>query len=182
MTAPTTPAAEALPHQGPAAGTTPLIIRVHGTPAGQGRVSFFGKGRAVHSNHKKLMPWRAAITDAARRELAYAFPADAARLVDGQPVPILLGAIAAEITVTVPKPKSAPKRLTSWPITRTSHDIDHHARAVLDALTHAQVWKDDAQVVEMTIRKVYPGEGIDALDRPGALIRIWPIPTEAVGR
>jgi Holliday junction resolvase RusA-like endonuclease len=149
-----------------------LTIAVHGTPAGQGAISFFGRGRAVHSNHKRLMPWREAIGAAARHALTLAHPADA----------ILLGPVLAEITITVPKPKSAPKRLTSWPITRTSQDIDHHARAVLDALTVARVWKDDAQVVELTIRKVYPGEGVDSLDQPGALIRLWPVPAEAVAR
>lgn len=159
----------------------PLItITVYGTPAGQGRISFFGRGRAVHSNHKKLMPWRGAIVGAARDALMLTFPCDIVRVVDDKFVPILLGAVTAEITITVPKPKSAPKRLTSWPITRTSSDIDHHARAVLDALTEARVWKDDSQVVELTIRKVYPGEGIDALDEPGAVIRLWPVPAEAV--
>lgn len=155
-----------------------LTIAVHGTPAGQGRVSFFGRGRAVHSNHKKLMPWRASISAAARDAILLNFPADAARVEDGKFVPILTGPVLAEITITVPKPKSAPKRLTSWPITRTSQDIDHHARAVLDALTEARVWKDDAQVVELTIRKVYPWEGVDALGEPGAVIRLWQVPAE----
>ena len=157
-----------------------LTIAVFGAPAGQGRVSFFGRGRAVHSNHKKLMPWRAAIISAARDELLRFFPHEAARTHKGKPVPTLLGPVIAEITITVPKPKSAPKTITSWPITRYSSDIDHHARAVLDSLTEAAVWRDDAQVVELTVRKVYPREGIDALDEPGALIRVWPVSSEAV--
>ncbi|MDX3283604.1 hypothetical protein [Streptomyces scabiei] len=42
-------------------------ITVYGVPAGQGRVSFMGKGRpAVHSNAKVLKPWRKDIITAAR--------------------------------------------------------------------------------------------------------------------
>ncbi|MEU6781458.1 RusA family crossover junction endodeoxyribonuclease [Nonomuraea angiospora] len=148
-----------------------LTIAVHGTPAGQGAVSFFGRGRAAHSNEKKLKPWRHSIVAAARDAVTLTHPTDAA-----SDEPLMLGPVVAEITITVPKPKSAPKRLTSWPITRYSSDIDHHARAVLDSLTVARVWKDDSQVVELTIRKVYPGEGVDALDQPGAVIRLWQVP------
>lgn len=133
-------------------------ITVHGTPAGQGRISFYGRGRAVHSNHKRLMPWRAAVADAARQ-------------VCPQP---LQGAVCVEITVTVPKPASAPKRRTTWPVTRFSGDWDHHARAVSDALSGI-AYGDDSQIVEGTCRKVYPGEGVDALDRPGAVIRLWAV-------
>jgi Holliday junction resolvase RusA-like endonuclease len=153
-------------------GAVPLVITVHGTPAGQGRLSFYGRGRAVHSNHKRLMPWRAVVADAAKEqahELCYAAEGAA---------PICLlpfdGPICIEITVTVPKPASAPKRRTTWPVTRYSGDWDHHARAVSDALTGI-AYGDDSQIVEGTCRKVYPGEGIDALDRPGAVIRVWPV-------
>jgi len=137
-----------------------LTITVIGTPAGQGRLSFYGRGRAVHSNHTRLMPWRKAV-------------ADAAHAVCRAP---LTGPVGIEITVTVPKPASAPKRRLSWPVTRYSGDWDHHARAVSDALTGI-AYADDSQIVEGTCRKCYPEEGIDALDRPGALIRIWALAT-----
>ena len=40
------------------------------------------------------------------------------------------------------------------------------------------VWKDDAAVVEYRrLAKVYPGSDPDALDQPGALIRIHPLET-----
>jgi crossover junction endodeoxyribonuclease RusA len=155
-----------------------LTITTIGTPAGQGAISFFGRGRAAHSNEAKLKPWRQRIISAARDAILLNFPTVAARVEDSGHAPLLAGPVIAEITITVVKPKSAPKRATSWPITRYSSDIDHHARAVLDALTEARVWKDDAQVVELTIRKVYPGEGVDALDEPGAVIRLWQVPAE----
>ena len=53
-------------------------------------------------------------------------------------------------------------------------------RAAFDSLTDAQVWGDDVQVVEVTARKVYPGEGIDALDQPGMVLHVWPLPAAEV--
>jgi hypothetical protein len=42
-----------------------------------------------------------------------------------------------------------------------------------DALTDAGVWEDDSRVVEYKrLAKVFPGEDVDALDVPGAVIRI----------
>ena len=149
-----------------------LTVTVNGTPAGQGRISYNQHGRGYHSNGKRLRPWRKAIREAAEREWATGEPEPVA--------PVLTGAVIVEITITVVKPKSAPKRRTSWPITRYSGDVDHHARAVLDSLSQAGIWRDDAQVVELTARKVYPDEGADALDRPGAVIRVWAVPVEAV--
>ncbi|MFO7282935.1 MAG: RusA family crossover junction endodeoxyribonuclease [Thermobifida fusca] len=144
--------------------TAALTVTAHGAPAGQGAISYVGRGRSIHTNHKRLMPWRQAIVDAAsdamEQQRRHAFPLD--------------GPLVVELTVTVAKPKSAPKTRTTWPITRSSSDIDHHARAVLDALTRAEVWRDDSQVVEVTARKVYPGEGVDALDETGVIVHVWP--------
>ena len=42
-------------------------------------------------------------------------------------------------------------------------DIDNNLKALLDALTHARVWADDSQIIEMTIRK-------GAVIRPGQMI------------
>lgn len=156
------------------------VIAVHGTPAGQGRVSFLGKGRpAVHSNAALLKPWRVAIIRAAREAtgchgftdwngicLTCRIPKAEHGLYANIPT-------GAEITVTVPKPKTAPKRKRTWPITRHSTDIDHHARACLDSLSESGVIKDDSQIVDLTVRKVYPGEHPEALDQPGAIIRLY---------
>ena len=158
-------------------------IYATGTPAGQGRVSFLGKGRpAIHSNAKTLKPWRNAIITAARSStgahgytdfngvcLTCRVPKDQHGLYANIPT-------AAHITITVPKPKSAPKRRRTWPITRASTDIDHHARACLDSLSESGVIRDDSQITELTIRKVYPSEHPDALSEPGAIIRIYTLP------
>lgn len=155
-------------------------IVVHGEPAGQGAISFLGKGRgAKHTNDKALKPWRRAVilatrdatgchgyTDWAGICLTCRVPKDKHGLYANVPT-------AADITVTVPKPKTAPKRRRTWPITRSSSDIDHHARACLDSLSESGAIKDDSQITELTIRKVYPGEHPNALDQPGAVIRLY---------
>lgn len=171
-------------------------ITVYGTPAGQGRVSFF-KGRGVHSNAKKLKPWRKAISEAAQVAAdthPYAGPPKpkakpGEEKPKAQPKPctlcgvlpslhgLLTGPLGIEITVSVEQTAAAAQRGDVWPANRTSSDIDHHARAVLDALTHASLWRDDAQVVELCARKVWAGGvGLDALDRPGAVIHVWQLP------
>ncbi|GAA4929049.1 hypothetical protein GCM10023224_05580 [Streptomonospora halophila] len=148
-----------------------LSITANGTPAGQGRVSFLGKGRpAIHSNQKTLKPWRAAIMAAAERAMLHHRHATLA----GVPV-------QTDITITVPKPSSAPKRRRTWPVTRFSSDLDHHVRAIHDSLSEAKVFADDSQVVEMSARKVYPGEHEFALSEPGAVVHVRVLP-EAVAR
>lgn len=150
-----------------------LTIRVIGTPAGQGRVSFLGKGRpAIHSNAKKLLPWRDAIAAATRQAAS-----------EGEGGALIVGAVPIEtdITITVSKPKSAPKRRRTWPITRSSTDLDHHIRAVHDSLSKAGAFGDDSQVVETKARKVYPGEHPLALEEPGALIRVRVLPESLLG-
>lgn len=167
-----------------------LTITVHGTPAGQGRISFLGKGRpAIHSNAKELLPWRDAIIAAAlditggHQYVAYKTQSTACSRCGTAKAEhaLLVGVpVAADVTITVEKPKSAPKRRRTWPITRSSTDIDHHVRAALDSLSKAGVYGDDSQVVELTARKVYPGEHPIALDSPGAVIRIWQLGTAGV--
>lgn len=155
-------------------------IVVHGEPAGQGAISFLGKGRgAKHTNEKALKPWRRDIVQAARDTTGAHGYTDwggiclTCRIDKKQHGLYANVPTAADITVTVPKPKTAPKRRQSWPITRSSSDIDHHARAVLDALSESGVIRDDSQITELAVRKVYPSEHPDALDRPGAIIRLY---------
>jgi Holliday junction resolvase RusA-like endonuclease len=164
------------------AATTPVVFAVYGTPAGQGRISFRGKGRgAYHSNDAKLKPWRKAIINAAQAATGRHTYIDWQKTCAKCQVPeaehaLFVGVpMAVSVTITVEKPKSAPKRRRSWPITRYSTDIDHHARACLDALSQSGLLHDDSMVVELTARKVYPHEHLSALDQPGALIRIWRI-------
>lgn len=137
--------------------TNALVLEVRDRPVPQGSMRHIGGGRILSTNDRELKTWREAVKTAAVGALG-----------DNGP---LTGPVAVETTFTLAKPGSAPKRRTSWPVKRP--DVDKLARGVLDALTAAGVWTDDAQVVELTARKVYPEEGIDALTVPGALIRVW---------
>lgn len=140
-----------------------IRIVVRGTPAPQGSKSFKGlsnAGRAILTeSSRKVRPWRQDVKAAAEawRELAGVDTID--------------GPIVVRMTFTLPKPKSAPKTRRTYPM-RTP-DLSKLARSTEDALTDAGVWTDDAQVIEYArLAKVYPGEGDDALDSPGAVIEI----------
>ncbi|GIH76163.1 RusA family crossover junction endodeoxyribonuclease [Planobispora longispora] len=158
-----------------------LTITAYGTPVGQGAISHGRHGRGYHSNAATLLPWRAAVAAAAMRTAgthAHQPPLGIAprsgpclrcgirRAEHG----LLDGPLALAVDIALPILKSDPDR--AEPTTRSSHDWDHHARAVGDALGEASIWRDDSQVVDGRLRKRYVGHP-DALERPGALIRIW---------
>lgn len=66
--------------------------------------------------------------------------------------PVLEGPLEVSIIVQLLKPKSAPKRRVTWPISRP--DADNYAKLVLDAL-NGILWRDDSQVVDLRVQKVY---------------------------
>jgi len=90
------------------------------------------------------------------------------------------GPVVVEVTFTIARPgahfgtgrnamtlkPSAP----GWP--SKTPDLDKLIRSTLDALTASGVvYRDDAQVVELTGRKVYPG-GLDSVEGSGAVVRV----------
>lgn len=150
--------------------TTPLRgrigIRVTGTPIPQGSKSASViKGRAVlrDANASNLKPWRAHVDATAR---------DAIRYHDTITSPVRVW-----LTFAFPRPTShyrtgrnAHLLRDNAPRHATSHglgDVDKLTRAVLDALTTAGVWTDDALVVDLRVRKHYAGEHPDAPPAPG---------------
>jgi len=136
-----------------------LVITVHGKPAPQGSKRHVGRGVLVEQS-TRVKPWREAVK-------AAALEARAPRIED-RPVTL-------EIVCCFDKPKSAPKRRRTWPITRSSGDVDKLQRAIFDALCDAGIFKDDSQVISVTAEKVYI-DALDApLDVPGAVIRVWDI-------
>jgi Holliday junction resolvase RusA-like endonuclease len=140
------------------------VVRVRGLPIGQGAIRSLGRGRpSVHANAKVLKPWRADITAAVAEALEHI------TWLEG-PLP---GPVAAGMTFTVPKPKAAPKRRHTYPITRP--DLDHFVRAGLDAIVSAGALRDDAQVVELMAVKCYPGEHPHAMPVPGLDLRLFQI-------
>lgn len=136
-------------------------------PAPQGSKTKSRYGAIIDDN-PRTKPWRKAVHDAAAKAMACGH-------LDARTVPAapLDGPLSVEVTFTVTKPASAPKRRVTWPITRASGDIDKLLRSTFDALTTGGAIADDSRIVEVRATKVHPGEGVDALDQPGAVIRIW---------
>lgn len=144
-----------------------ITITVYGTPGPQGSKRFVGhskSGRGIMvESSAKVRPWREAVKWAAMtvREDAGYYPGSG----KGR---CLAGAVVVEMIFTLPRPKSAMRG--ALPSKRP--DLSKLVRATEDALTDAGAWEDDARIVDCISGKRYPGEGTDALDVPGAVIRI----------
>lgn len=144
-------------------------ITVFGVPAPQGSKRHVGGGRLVESSDR-LRPWREAVKQAALDTLdtastrQYGGPGQRALLT-------MQGPVSVEIAFTFNKPKSAPKTKVTYPITRSSGDLDKLCRAILDALVDAGIMRDDSQVIELISTKGYAGEEGE-LDLPGAVIEV----------
>jgi Holliday junction resolvase RusA-like endonuclease len=148
-------------------------ITVAGTPVPQGSLTPMisrSTGRVMVINKDaRLATWRNSIVAAAIE----AQPEQA--VTRGLTFP-LGGPIAADVEFTMPRPqnhygtgKNAGRVKASAPIfPARMPDIDKLLRAILDALTVAQVWADDGQVVTCIARKRY-GE------QPGVRISVAPI-------
>jgi Holliday junction resolvase RusA-like endonuclease len=119
-----------------------LSFQVFGDPVPQGsKRAFVVKNRAVvvDDNKATLRSWRWAVVDAARAEI------------NGDPPE--LGPIRVTLMFFLRRPQR-PK--AGVPIVKP--DIDKLARAVLDGMTDAGVFRDDSQVTTLTARKRYTTE------------------------
>lgn len=170
--------------EAPATGATPARPDLEFTvtdhrPAPQGSKRHVGRGRLLEQS-KRVAPWRGAVDTAARAAMAFRHMKRYGGHPAIPPQP-LDGPLSVEVVFTVRKPASAPKTRVTWPTTRDSGDIDKLLRSTFDALTTGGAIADDSRIVEITARKVFPGEGLDALETPGAVIRVWRL-AEAVSR
>lgn len=134
---------------------TAIRIVVSGDPKPKGSLKHIGRGRLVEQVEGSKT-WRQRIAWAARSQY------------HGRPLDV---PAAVDFEVRVMAPKSAPKRRITLPATRSSGDLDKHARNVLDALADGGILADDARVVELRARKRHclPGE------QPGAVIVVRPV-------
>ena len=118
-----------------------ISFSVTGQPVPQGSMKVIN-GHVIHSRGSALAAWRSAIALEARK--AGAFPTRA---------PITLN-----MTFVFTKPRTVKRDTPTVP-----PDLDKLVRGVLDALT-AIAYTDDAQVIELTAKKIYgdiPGVSID---------------------
>lgn len=119
------------------AGMSTLAFFVPGLPKPQGSKRHVGNGVMIESAN--ISDWRTAVATVARQAaLTSAWP-----LVVGGPVEVVL-------TFHLQAPKTRPREL---PCVRP--DIDKLARAVLDSLTVACVFRDDSRVTDLIARKRY---------------------------
>lgn len=148
-----------------------LTIHVEGHAAAQGSKRYVGHRRNAKSGRmspvlieqsKRVKPWRALVTAATRAAMHEA----------GQTKPIT-GAVIVNTYITLPKPKSAPKRRRTYPTGRGTGDKEKLERAVFDGITDAGAIEDDSRIVDGRAIKAYPNEHPEALPEPGAIIRIW---------
>lgn len=144
-----------------------LGLRVVGVPVTQGSMTGFvvktkaGGHRAIVQDQKKpkLKPWREAVRSDAVARLGEDWQAET-------------GPLCVILRFALPRPASAPVRRRTWPIGARSGDVDKLARAILDALTDAALWRDDSQVIDLRVRKDYPGLDVAQMT-PGVLINVY---------
>lgn len=156
-----------------------LTITVYGDPAPQGsktafRNQYTGRIQQVESS-PRIGRWRhdvrTAVEDVMKAEAGHAWQ------VTNAPV-----GISIEFAYLRPSSHWRTGRNShrlrdtapAYPIAKNKNDIDKLVRAVLDAIgSTGLVWGDDSQVVKLHgVWKRYCDHPA-ALDRPGALIRIW---------
>ena len=143
---------------------TPILdIFVPGTPRPKGSMRHVGKGRMVEQLASSP-DWRHAVAQATFDALAVAKDSGGVGLPVGFPH---AGPVEVRIGLIFPRPKSS--KNGARPSTRTTGDIDKHARNILDALQDGGLIKDDAQVIGLAVTKYYTSAG----STPGAQITTW---------
>jgi Holliday junction resolvase RusA-like endonuclease len=94
-----------------------------------------------------------------------------------KPFEPLAGAVRCKIVFTFRRPKS---HFTSKGLLRddapfhrkSKPDLDNLAKAVMDVLTQVGYWRDDAQIVELSLMKMYATEYAECQEYPGAYIEV----------
>lgn len=136
-----------------AAQQVPLRFTIEGVPVQQGSKTAFVVGkRAVvtDQNAKTLRPWRASVAE----------QSEVAALMFEQ----FTGPL--EITLDFFMPRGSTVKRARPEVTP---DLDKLVRAVLDGITDSEVWRDDAQVVDLHAREWYADDrkpGVDVVIRP----------------
>lgn len=138
---------------------TAVDFWVPGTPVPKGSLRHVGGGRLIESA-KGLADWRKAIADAALHAGC---------------VETITGPVWVEAHFYLPRPlahfvandRERPVKVTAPKYPTRKPDLDKLVRAVLDAITDAGLWKDDAQVSWVRASKDYADDRI-----PGVRVQI----------
>lgn len=134
-------------------------IFIEGNPRPQGSKKAFARGKSIVlvEANKELPAWREHMT----RML---------QLKQLEEPTALTTAVNVALTFWLPRPKSVKRQYPTG-----TYDIDKLTRAVLDSITKAGVWRDDSDVVDLTVRKTYAD-----LHQPGVLISITPFDNDYI--
>jgi crossover junction endodeoxyribonuclease RusA len=164
-----------------------ILVTVYGDPAPQGSKSYKGtriskqtgkRTPILVESSKKVDPWRADVEAAARRAMTVKHVTVYGGWPAGGPIGFpLTGPLEIGVIFTLAPPARMPKEriVGGIALPMCYPDLSKLLRSTEDALTTAGVWLDDAQVVNCReLGKRYAGQP-GALDRPGAVIRVWRI-------
>ncbi|UIU47023.1 RusA family crossover junction endodeoxyribonuclease [Microcystis phage MinS1] len=144
-----------------------ISLRVTGTPIPQGsKVANRHGGGVRDANATRLKPWRQQVTAHAREHARGLAP--------------YTGPVRIWIRFTFERPLAHYRTgrnahllkptAPTWPTSRYVGDVDKLQRAIFDALTDADLWTDDSQVVDVRARKFYAGEHELAMPTAGVEI------------
>jgi Holliday junction resolvase RusA-like endonuclease len=132
---------------------------IEGSPRPQGSKKAFARGKSIVlvEANKELPAWREHMTRMLQlKQLEH----DTA----------FTTAVNVALTFWLPRPKSVKRQYATG-----TYDIDKLTRAVLDSITKAGVWRDDSDVVDLTVRKTYADT-----HEAGVLISITPFDNDYI--
>jgi Holliday junction resolvase RusA-like endonuclease len=145
-----------------------MTFFVAGTPKATPRVKAcrFGQGSRVYTP-KTADDWKYCVQQAALKEKSIFF---------GDRTPFAEGPVELELNFFLARPKShfnkkglKPKAPT---YSESKPDNDNLMKCIMDALTNASLWRDDAQVAVSIVRKQYMTDSADSIQRQGCRISI----------
>jgi hypothetical protein len=147
-----------------------LRFDVLGKPRPKGSLKVVGPaGRGgVKEANKYTAPWRESVMWAATRAIGVYGRTTGDRFVR------IDGPVEVEVVFSFDKPASAPKTRETWPVTRSTYDVDKLQRCLFDALTDAGVFTDDSRVIRVVAAKAYCGEPPSEMELPGARVIVRP--------
>lgn len=134
-------------------------IFIEGNPRPQGSKKAFARGKSIVlvEANKELPAWREHMTRMLQLKQLE------------EPTPFTT-AVNVALTFWLPRPKSVKRQYPTG-----TYDIDKLTRAVLDSITKAGVWRDDSDVVDLTVRKTYADN-----HEAGVLISITPFDNDYI--